>query len=352
MKHMLNFVGAALVVGAAALNAANPPQILLNGIRIDGEVPVEFTFTDTGTGAQSYSVRYAESLGQGGWSILDDAAIDELGGGRYVARIPEAAGATGFYRIVGLSANGESVTANFAATAITVTEGESLSVTIVFDSPYTGTIHYTVGGSAANGIEPLSGQIDVVNSATAVIPVLFKDDLAVGELRQLILTLETGTRVRTGSGFDTTLTIADNDTDWRGGLILDEVALGFVLRIAKENGAVTATLRGDGLGIFPEGATTAEVLFAGESFEATVKGIALAAPASQFGVASTLTLRLTAVEGVEGQSVGERSIEGAATLVTQYAGKPFLNSTSTGTFTLLRSPALPSSTPLEFTQNN
>lgn len=331
---------AALVLAAisplSAFAQQTSTQLVLKTIQLNGPQPVELTFSDEGSGSTAYAVQFSPQAEGPGWTNVAAATVTDLGAGRFRATLPAAESTAGFYRILGSGGTVGSVVASFASTAFQVSEGGEVSVTLRFSSAFTGTIRYGVSGSAAaDDFEPLSGQVTVVNSTSATIPVSLKDNAEIGALRQLVLRLESSDGVSLAANADTTITIEDNDADWRGALEVNNAALGFILRMSRSNAVLTAAIRGDG-GIFPTAESAAAVVFGSDTFQCEAGTAGIAADASALNGAANLLLRLEAMNGVEGQSVSEREVSGKATLVTLFPGKPFLNTTNVGTFSLGR----------------
>jgi hypothetical protein len=190
--------------------------------------------------------------------------------------------------------------------------------------------------------QPLTGEIQVDGATSAVIPIALTDNHQVQQLRHLVLVLEPGAGVRLGADSQATLTIDENDTDWRGVLLVDEATLPFALRLSEAAGSSAALLKGQQFGFFPAAPVTAMVQLTPERFSALVEDVAFSAEATAFNTPVRLSLELSAVDGVNSQTVGPYELRGAATLRTEYPARSWLNTTNTGTFILLKQPLAPS----------
>lgn len=336
---------------ASFVRGQTSPLLYAETITVTTGGPFEFTFRDEGTGATNYVAEFSAALGNGApWNADPGASITPLGDGSFRVHIADPVQPNGFYRIVALGPAGGPVVANFAATEFQVSEGGMISAVINFSAPYTGTIRYSITGTAGAGdYEPLSGEVQVNNSMTAVIPVMLTDNSTLDELKYLSLRLERGPGFEIGSAAETRLMIDENDADWRGTLSFGG-ALGFVLYIQEIAGEFSAHLRSDPAGLFPAHPGDSTLVFTENSFASTTAGIPLDAGSNLFNTPATLTLHLAAENGVGNQLVSPNSVEGAATLITQYEGKPYLNRTNQGSFNLYKPPVKPSTQAVEFVQ--
>lgn len=114
-----------------------------------------------------------------------------------------------------------------------------------------GLVRYSISGTVGPGVYVnLSGEV-MVNGTSAAIPVMFTDNDMIGQLKYLTLTLEAGDGYQIGVGGTTTITVDDNDAEWRGTLPTRGANLGFVLTLEQLNGSPMAALSSDQLGFFP-----------------------------------------------------------------------------------------------------
>jgi hypothetical protein len=340
---------ASLLLTPLWLAAQTTPMLQVVTIGVTTGGPLEFTFRDAGTGATNYVAEFSLDVGAGAsWTHDTTAVITPLGEGEYRAVIPSPAGLNGFYRIVGLGGVPGEILINFASTAFQVSEGDMVSPTIAFSAPFTGIIRYTISGTATSGdYAPLSGEVQVVNAMTATIPIALTDDDTIGELRNLILTLEAGSGAQLGAATRVTITIDENDARWAGSFIDGTATLPFHLELTRTGGTTQGTLAGDGWSFFPSEPVSAVVVQGATSFSAFVTGIPMAAEATLLNLPAVLELELNAVAGEPDQEVEPNFIRGDATLSTSYPGHAHLNTVNRGRFLMQRPSVAPSTRAVE-----
>jgi hypothetical protein len=310
--------------------------------------PVQFTFNDSGTGATNYLVEFAPALGAGGvWSNVTSAIVQSLGGGNFRVQVPDPQTVLGFFRVRGYGGAAGFISASFNSTALQATEGGVVSPTITFSAPYHGIVRYTISGTAASGdFVSLSGEV-FVNGTTATIPVTLVDNQSIGHVRYLTLTLQAGPGLRLGAGSATTITIDENDADWQGTFTTCGAGIAFVLRIQEANGVKMASLKGTGPGLFPATEVPAGLLFTASQFAASVSDVPVAASATLLNEPMSLSLFLSAQNGIANQTVSATQVQGTGSLISAVPGKPFLSTTNFGTFVLLKPPVKPSTNQVE-----
>jgi len=306
--------------------------------------PVTFTFTDLGTGATNYQVEFTVSVGPTeSWGVVDTAVITDQSGGLYSVFIDTLPGPHGFYRVRGLGGNGD-VTASFSTTTFEVTEGATVEPVITFNAPYFGIVRYTLRGTAMTGdYVALSGEVQA-NGSSVSIPVTLVDDGNLNQLRYLTLVLEAGEGYSVGGAQTSTITIVDNDAEWRGAFESDSGGFTFTLRLEEQNGAFMGFLQSHGLGFFPSNDLPAVVLFTEDDFVAAIDPVPVAANGTSLGQAMNLGLYLIASNGTTNQTVSAEQVMGEARLVTWFPNRPVLTFTNHGSFALLRPPARPNTT--------
>lgn len=333
--------------GAGAQTSA---LLQLTTIQADHGQPVQFNFTDAGTGATNYMVEFREGLESGAsWQTASNAVITAQGNGGYSVLINSAQETRAFYRVVGLGGTNGPIIIDFSSTAFQVVEGDDVFPMLVLSQPFSGIVHYTVSGTASSGdYMALSGQV-VVNGTTATIPVSLTDNEAIGRLRYLTLRLSPGAGYAVGRDSATTINIDENDADWQGRMFFDEGITRFVLRIQESNGVHMAALIGDTSGFFPAGATASSITFGTDSFSAFADNVGLPASATRLNSEVLVALSLTAANGVTNQSVSSTQVQGAARLVMSVPGYAQLNTTNQGTFILLKPPVTPSTNEVQLT---
>jgi hypothetical protein len=335
-----------LVCLPAALSQTSS-LLSLQSIQATTAGPVQFTFRDDGTGATNYIVEFSSAVGGlADWHKDTIAVFTALGAGNYQVNIVNPAQPQGFYRVVGLGGGGP-IIIEFSTVAFQVVEGDTALPMLVLSRPLNGIVYYTVSGTAMAGdYMQLSGQV-MVNGTTATIPVSLTDNDMIGQLKHLTLRLEAGAGYQLGAGSATTITIEENDADWQGAFTTADATLGFILRIEESNGVHTAALKGDGTGFFPTNEVPTALNFTANGFAATVMNIPIPAEATLLDEPMKLTVLLNAMNGVTNQSVSSAFIEGVGSLIAEIPAQPHLNTTNTGTFTLLRPPVAPSTNEVE-----
>jgi hypothetical protein len=340
---LARMVAAGIALQALGVQAQSTSLLQIHTIEVVPGSPPEFVFADQGTGATNYTVEFSPAVGAS-WSIIAGAVITGLGGGNYRVVAPDPQNPLGFYRVRG---NGGAVIASFVTTAFQVTEGGMVAPTITFNAPFFGTLRYTVSGTAATGdYVALSGEVRV-NGTTATIPVTLLENAGIGQLKHLTLSLTTGPGYRLGSSSQTTIVIDENDAEWPGTFSVENAGLTFVLKIQQTAGGHLATLKSDGFGFFPTNELPAVLTFTESTFAATIQNIPVAPGASLLDSAMSLGFLLRATNGQPNQTVSSTQVQGAATLITEVSGKPYLNTTNRGTFLLLKPRVAPSTNQVE-----
>jgi hypothetical protein len=228
-----------------------------------------------------------------------------------------------------------------------VVEGDTVLPTLVLSQPFNGIVHYMVSGTAMSGdYLTLSGQV-AVNGTTATIPVSLTDNDMIGQLKYVTLRLEASAGYQLGAGAATTITIEENDADWQGSFSTEDATLSFLLTIQESNNVHTASLKSAGFGYFPVTPTPMTLLFTTNQFLASASGIPMPAGATLLNEPMTLSLSLTAMNGLTNQSVSATEVEGMGTLISLVPAKPHLNTTNSGVFRLLKPPVAPSTNEVE-----
>lgn len=313
------------------------PQFFINAIAATNQQPVHFTFYDGGTGATNYVVEFSAETGvDSQWQVQSNAVITSQGNGAFQVVAGSNSQAHGFYRLRAEGGSASVVTASFSVATVDGEEGTIASPMIVFSSPVFGTVRYVLGGTAAAGdFVTLSGEV-AVNGSSAVIPITLTDNEQISQLRYLTLTLEPGSGYQLGAISQSTVNIFENDADWQGTLTLDDANVGFVLRVLGSNGVHMASVRSDGVGLLPTSEVPASILLDANHFTLAASGIPIPAADTFLDADVTLTLSLSAANGVTNQLVTGSQIEGDATLRSQVSGKAYLNTTNSGTFVLMK----------------
>lgn len=349
LKSLIPALLMSLMMLPAFVAAQTSPMLQVHTIQVTPGGPLQFTFRDDGTGATHYIAEFSPVVGDDATWTADPAAIITLiGEGEFDVVISDPAGPDGFYRVVGLGGSLGEIIINFVTTAFQVLEGGMISPTITFSAPFAGTIRYTISGSAAAGdYESLSGELQVNNSTTAKIPITLIDNESIGELKNLILTLEAAAGTQLGANSQTIITIDDNDTRWEGSFVSGAASLPFTLEIARTGAIVQGALVGDASSFFPADPVPATVTLTASAFTASITGIAMPANATLLNLPTVLELDLSATNGMENQEVGDNFLQGHAVLRTIYPGPSHLDSTATGSFLMHRLSVRPSTKEVE-----
>lgn len=346
---LLLFSIAICLVAPDRLHAQADPALRVETIQMVPGGPLEFTFRDGGTGATAYQVEYSPDLGVTiPWAHDTSAVITDLGRGTYRVTIPGPAGARGFYRVVGFGPSGD-VVAEFATTAFQITEGDTEDLVITFSSPFTGTLRYSISGTATpDDYGPLTGEIHVFNSLSAIIPITISDNETIDPLRVLILTLVADDGARVGLSSRVVITVEDRDVRWEAIFSTGRTALPFSLEIIRTGAGTNGYLVGGASHFFPEGPFPVTITKdTATAFAAAAGGIPLPADSTLLNRPATFSLTLTADQGEEGHEVKDHFIAGGATFVTTYSGHPHLTTTNAGTFLMQRAPPPPSEREVE-----
>lgn len=328
-------------------------QLKIDSVERLPDNQVRITFSDAGTGATGYEVESTPEVGPGAeWMSDPQTQITPLDATSSTATLPFV-GDMGFFRILALGGTGsDEVIASFSSDSITVNESEgSVSIQITFNRSFRGTLFYTVGGSATpEDVGSLSGEVEV-DGLSATIEVQLLDNINLNELRYLTLDLSAGAGYSIGNVNQANLIIQDDDTFWSGNFQENGNPVSFTLKLLEGTGGLSGFLIGNGTGIFPEGEFEAQVSMTDSEFSLLINAIPLAADSSMFNTEALLSLTLGASDGVEGQSVEEAEIEGAATLSIEFPTQPQLNTSLSGPFLLIRQAIRPSSKQIELTSN-
>jgi hypothetical protein len=326
------------------------PALRVETIQMVPGGPLEFTFRDGGTGATAYQVEYSPDLGVTvPWAHDTSAIIADLGHGAYRVTIPGPAGAKGFFRVVGFGPSGD-VVVEFSTTAFQITEGDTGDLVITFSAPFTGTLRYSISGTATTAdFGTLTGEIHVINSATATLPIAVADNETIDPLRVLILTLEAADGVRAGLSSRVVITIVDRDARWEGTFFSEKgnASLPFSLEIIRTGETTQARLVGGPYHFFPAGPFHGTITaHTASEFSASFEDITLPSESTLLGLPAVLALSLEAEGAGE---IGEHFIHGLATLVTTYPGHPHLTITNEGAFLMQRVPPPSSEREVELT---
>jgi hypothetical protein len=185
----------------------------------------------------------------------------------------------------------------FKDSSARITEGDEINVVFYLPTLYSGTVQYSIGGTATNGqdYESLSGAISI-NGSSVNIPISTIDDLELEEMETIIITLEVGEDdlLELGPTQQYTVFINDNDAVWSGNLSTQNMTVGFDLTLLREGSSYTAILNSDGRGVIPAGEWDVSVQVTPTSFMCVLGPIATAPETTPFNVPIERTITLEA----------------------------------------------------------
>ncbi len=347
MKHRFLFPILALLsaslLSLPPLHAQADPDFRIDTIQRTAQGELEFTFRDAETEATGHFIQSSTDLAPDNWLPVPEALITDLGGGVYGVVIEAPAGPRAFYRVVRIGPDGETVIANFSTATLEVTEGETAFAIITFSAPFTGTLRYTLSGTAtSDDFEELSGEVFVSNSTQAVIPVTIKENTTIDPVRNLILTIQADGGAAPGLVSQFEILVKDADARWEGSFLSGSASIPFTLDLIRTGDTTEGFLIGGPFGFLPEESTTTTVTQTPTSFAASTAEIAMPAEATLLDLPALLQLELIAVDGEPDEEVGADFIQGRATLTTTYPGNAHLNTTAEGMFLMQRTPPPPS----------
>jgi hypothetical protein len=291
---------------------------------------------------------------------LPAAVITPLGGGRFQATATPPAGHRFFRAAADDGSGGTSTTiaVNLDLPAgpggtppgsLEAAEGDTFLQPVVFSSPFTGYLGYTVTGVMPDGrlLPAVSGGLTLDAATTAKLPLTLFDDLAVGAGARYTVTLVGNPGLAIGLGSTFTLTVLDNDSRWSGTLGTGGEQLNFVLESLANGSAALQRIRSEkSSSLLPRGSFPITASFGPATFAAASGLIPLARESTAItAVPGRIAgIQFSANDALPEQSVGPASITGSATLtLAPAAGNPAL---LPATFSLQRQPPPPPATDL------
>ena len=328
-----NASATAFGVTVSSLAAVNP-ALALAAPQIVSNQQVRLRFADAGAGTTNYLVEARTNFNNGAW-IPVTANIAPLGNGVFEAAVDSENGDTVFYRVRGAIRP----TANFDSQSISLGEGNSAAAVIVLSQPFSGTLRYTVSGSAgSNDYVALSGTVNV-NGTTVAIPIQLLDDNVAGPVRSVTLTLSADGAYIIGNGGSFTLSVEDDDSEWSGTLQGVNGNIGVWVEMKRVAGQLQGTARGNGL--LPAN-TPLQIALTANSFVGVANNVTTPAANTLFNSPLTLRLTMDAQNGATNELVSADEIDGRMTLTVLNRQMPALSFTNRGSFVLFKTPPKPS----------
>ena len=320
----------------------------IEAVQRTAEGGMEFTFRDAVPEAAGHFIQSSTDLAPDNWSPVPEALITDLGGGVFRVVIEAPVGPRAFYRVVRPGPDGDEVIAGFSTTALEVTEGETDFAIVTFSAPFTGTLRYTLSGTAtSDDFEELSGEVFVSNSTQALIPVTVKENTSIDPVRNLILTIQAGGGATPGLASQFEILVIDADARWEGSFLSGSASIPFTLNLIKTGETTEGFLIGGPFDFLPQESTATSVTLTETSFAASTAELSIPAEATLLNLPALLSLDLIAVDGEPEEEVGADFIQGRATLTTTFPGNAHLNTTAEGTFLMQRTPPPPSPNEIE-----
>ena len=241
--------------------------------------------------------------------------------------------------------------ASFEIYALDVTEGDgTIQVDVTFTSAFTGTLHYTVDGTAVSGDDytPLSGTVAVTDADATTIDIPLVDDAVREDVAEtVILTIDHDPDQDwgyvPGASMIHQVSIADNDAVWKGSIRNNNAVLHFEMELTRTAGGTTAMLRGDSDGIIPphageDGWPAAFCLLTETQFEAVVSDMEIPIELTLAGTSLRRRLWFTADAGNEDHVVDAASeIRGTVAEVIESTEEQHLDTALAGSFAMIKS---------------
>ncbi|WP_193214476.1 LamG-like jellyroll fold domain-containing protein [Luteolibacter marinus] len=289
-----------------------------------------------------------------------DATLNDLGGGRYAFTATPPSGHR-FFRAAGDDAGGGTVstltadldlpldTEGSPVTIFDAPEGDTFTRTVLFSSPFTGYLSYTVRGIMPNGklLPAVSAGLALTGATSAEIPLTFFNDLLAGAATRYTVTLTGNPGLVPGLNASFTVAVTDDDAIWSGTFGTATEQLGFVFESLTDGTTtrqhLTAT---EASGLFPRGTFPVSAAFGPTTFSASAANIPLLRelPGITASPSTLAALQLASDDALPGQEVTPATITGVATLMlAPPKGTP---AEVIGTFHLQLQPPPPPSTDL------
>ena len=183
----------------------------------------------------------------------------------------------------------------FKGSTSLIEEGSETTAVIYLPTIYSGTVNYTIEGSAVNGQDYVSlNGFRSINGSSVSIPIETIDDTDQEGMETIIITIDTveGNWLELGPVLQYVVTIQDNDTLWKGKMSTQNMVVGFDLVLLQEDSSYTAVVNSDGLGIIPAGEWPATAEVTASLFRCVIGPIDMLPEATPFDVPMARTLTL------------------------------------------------------------
>lgn len=206
--------------------------------------------------------------------------------------------------------------ADFAHPTTAATErDEKIALKVEFSHPFSGRLTYIVDGTAEPGADFRYAEagIEVERPVREVdIVIDLRDDELVEDAETIRVTLRPGEGFRLGSVQEHTVSIKDNDANWRVVQDVDGMRFDYGMRIVGNGGRTAATVTSDGGNGLPAGTYPVELIAEDNSFKATIGPIPIAADQTLLGAKLARTFTLHADLSVMGHEIDyERQLIGS-----------------------------------------
>ena len=235
----------------------------------------------------------------------------------------------------------------FAGLTTTTTERDGkIALKVEFSHAFSGRLTYSVDGTAEPGMDfdYAEAGIDAEDPVRETeIVIRLRDDALVEDMETIRVTLQSGDGFLLGSRQQHTVSIRDNDANWRVVHDVDGMRFDYRMQIVDNGGNTAATVTSDGGNGLPTGTYPVELAANDSRFEATIGPIAIAADQTLLGAKLARTFTLLADPSVKGHTVDYEGLLVGSAVETWTAtesashltrGKPIL-----GTFLMSRTTA-------------
>ena len=232
------------------------------------------------------------------------------------------------WSVAAAATSGQSLpVANFAELMSTATERSGrIELRVTLSREFSGSLVYRVDGTAERGMDfdypvavpEVDGPIHKVDTGGPVrdldIVIDLRDDTSVEDAETIRLTLLPGDGLLLGSNHQHTVSIWDNDANWRVAHDANGLKFDYGMQIIRMDGSASATVTSDGGDGLPAGTYPVDLTADEDRFEAIVGPITVAADQTLLGAEVARTLTLIADRSEPGHTIDyNRLLIGSAT---------------------------------------